>query len=282
MISWALWPPFSRSKGIPFSHVESAFSTVDPKGLGKTCGTTLSCGREIPFISGAELSCLVEMTRCRHLVSSSSSRGNQRVCGWNTFEEFSIESRAMDRSPYTVNFDSLRVGKLGLSAGYGTFLAEGAAVCLYKNHHHSPSDLVLTLDASAIATLLWNEVGSELDATWADLKEAAEYGAYAVAIVVCLQATNLTRVERCAQEGTGIDIWLTNNRDDRGIFQHSARLEVSGILQGDQRRIAARLKDKLNQTKKSDDTEVPAYVAIVEFGSPEMRMTKRGGETISE
>jgi hypothetical protein len=184
--------------------------------------------------------------------------------------------------PHTVNFDSLKAGKLGLSVAYGAFLAEGAAFCLYKNDHHSPSDLALTLDVPAIASLLWNEVGPELDSTWADLKEAAEYGAYAVAIVVCLQVTNLSRVERCAQEGTGIDIWLTSNIDDRGIFQRSARLEVSGILNGDRSRIAARLKEKLDQTKGSDDTKLPAYVAVVEFGSPEMRMTKRGGETISE
>lgn len=188
----------------------------------------------------------------------------------------------MERVSYTVNFDSLKAGKLGLSAAYGTFLAEGAAFCLYKNDHHSPVNLILTLGAPEIASLRWNEVGPELDSTWADLKEAAEYGAYAVAIVVCLQVTELTRVERCAQVGTGIDVWLTNKMDDPGIFQHSARLEVSGILAGGESRIAARLKEKLGQTRASDDTRLPAYVAVVEFGSPEMRMTKREAEPIRE
>jgi hypothetical protein len=127
------------------------------------------------------------------------------------------------------------------------------------------------------ASLLWNEVGPELDLTWADLKEAVEYGAYAVAIIVSVEITRFSRVERCAQSGTGIDFWLTSATDDHGIFQHSARLEVSGILKGGSNAVEARLKQKNNKTERSDETTLPAYVAIVEFGSPMVRMQKRGG-----
>jgi hypothetical protein len=177
----------------------------------------------------------------------------------------------------TFQFDSLRAGKLGVSSAYGSAIAEAAAYCLYRNQHHNPGRLVLTLKTSMITGLLWSEVGSELDSTWADSKEAVEYGAYAVAIAVSVKITKFRRVERCAQSGTGIDIWLTDSTDDRGIFQQSARLEVSGILNGAQSAIKARLKQKLEQTKRSDQTTLPAYVAIVEFGSPEIRMQKRGG-----
>jgi hypothetical protein len=178
---------------------------------------------------------------------------------------------------YIFRFDSLKEGKLGLSAVYGSFLAEGAAYCLYKNGHHSPGSLVLTIEEPLITSLIWEEVGAELDSTWTDLKEATEYGAYALAIVVCLKITSFPRVERCAQQGTGIDIWVTDNADDRGIFQRAARLEVSGILRDDQNRTKARLKQKIVQTKRSDKTTLPAYVAVVEFASPEIRMQKRDG-----
>jgi hypothetical protein len=178
---------------------------------------------------------------------------------------------------YIFSFDELREGKLGLSAVYGSFLVEGAACCLHKNGHHSPGSLVLTVEESLMTSLIWKKVGAELDSTWADLKEAAEYGAYAVAIVVCLKLTNFPRVGRCAQEGTGIDIWVTDDADERGIFQRAARLEVSGILRDDQNRTKARLKQKHLQTKRSDETTLPAYVAVVEFGSPEIRMQKRYG-----
>ena len=89
------------------------------------------------------------------------------------------------------------------------------------------------------------------------LKEAAEYGAYAVASCGVFNQTELTRVERCAQVGTGIDVWLTNKMDDPAIFQHIAWLEVSGILAGGESRIAARLKEKLGQTRASDDKRLP-------------------------
>lgn len=174
-------------------------------------------------------------------------------------------------------FDLLRAGKLGLSSAYGSALAEAAAYCLYRNQHHNPGRLLLTLRKPVIAGLFWTEVGSGLDSTWADLKEAVEYGAYAVAIVVSVQITRFRHVERCAQSGAGIDIWLSNSTDDRGIFQQSARLEVSGIFNGGPSAVKSRLNQKLEQTKSSDYTELPAYVAIVEFGSPEIRMQKRGG-----
>jgi hypothetical protein len=174
-------------------------------------------------------------------------------------------------------FDQLRAGKLGLSSAYGSALAEAAAYCLYRNQHHNPGSLVLTLKTSLVTSLIWREVGPELDSTWADLKEAVEYGAYAVAIVVSVQITKFRHVERCAQSGTGIDIWLSDSTDDRGIFQQSARLEVSGIFNGGRSAIKSRLNQKLEQTKSSDYTMLPAYVAIVEFGSPEIRMQKRGG-----
>jgi hypothetical protein len=174
-------------------------------------------------------------------------------------------------------FDLLRAGLLGVSSAYGSAAAEAAAYCLYRNQHRNPGSLVLTLKTSLITDLLWTEVGSELDSTWADMKEAVEYGAYAVAIVVSVKITKFRRVARCAQSGTGIDIWLTDSTDDRGIFQRSARLEVSGIFNGGQSVVTARLKQKIDQTKSSDQTMLPAYVAIVEFGSPEIRMQKRGG-----
>jgi hypothetical protein len=183
----------------------------------------------------------------------------------------------MEEALYVFTFDSLIEGKLGLSPSYGTFLAEAAAYCLYKNDHHSPRDLLLIVKKTITTRLVWTEVGPELDSTWADLKEATEYGAYAVGIVVCLRITSSTRVERCAQEGTGIDLWVTDSvPDDKGIFQRCSRLEVSGILHDDQNRIKSRQRQKTTQTKRSDDTGLPAYVAIVEFGSPEIRVKKRG------
>jgi hypothetical protein len=68
------------------------------------------------------------------------------------------------------------------------------------------------------------------------MQEASEYGAYGVAITLALELTETAQVERSAK-GTGIDYWLGDGRDERGIFQRTARLEVSGILRETRRRL---------------------------------------------
>ena len=138
--------------------------------------------------------------------------------------------------------------------------------------------LYLPGDVSTPASLKWGEVNELAEGTWGDLQEATEYGAYGVAIIVALPLTGTPRVERSAK-GTGVDYWLGNGNDPRGIFQRTARLEVSGILKGDQPKITARLREKLAQTKRSDKVGLAAYVVIVDFGGPEARFVKMTPET---
>lgn len=173
-----------------------------------------------------------------------------------------------EKSLLTLDFAALRNGRLGITAAYGSFLAEAASHCFQRNNHVNPVMLDITGDTRAPSSLKWCHVSDLFEETWADLQEATEYGAYGVAIVVALPLTDTPKVERSAK-GTGIDYWLGNGKDDRGIFQRTARLEVSGILDGGKIRIASRLNEKLAQTKRSNHSGLPAYVAIVEFGGPE-------------
>jgi hypothetical protein len=175
---------------------------------------------------------------------------------------------------YTFSFESLRKGELGLSPTYGSFLAEAASYCLKLKKHLSPVFLHVSGIEQRRADLQWNDAGESFDTTYADLQEATEYGAYGLALAVAVTLTDIPYIERSAK-GTGIDYWLSHGVDERGIFQRAARLEVSGILEGDDGTISARLNKKLAQTKRSDNTSLPAYVAIVEFGFPKMRLVKR-------
>ncbi len=179
----------------------------------------------------------------------------------------------MDKTGLTLSFAPLMNGQFGVSSVYGSFLAEAASHCLGCTNHVSPVLLEVTGDACSIWSLKWSEAVDVEDGTWADLQEATEYGAYGIAITVALALTKTSRVERSAK-GTGIDYWLGSGKDQRGIFQRTARLEVSGILNGDKRKIDARLKEKLAQTERSDQTQLPAYVSIVEFGRPEATFVK--------
>jgi hypothetical protein len=184
----------------------------------------------------------------------------------------------MNEIGLTLNFDALKNGRLGISVIYGSFLAEAASHCLRSNDHVNPVVLQVTGDISARANLKWRDVTQLDECTWADLQEATEYGAYGVAIIVALPLTETLRVERSAK-GTGVDYWLGDGKDRRGIFQRAARLEVSGILKGDKTIVSTRLKEKLAQTKRSDDALLPAYVVIVDFGTPEARFVKSKTET---
>jgi hypothetical protein len=106
----------------------------------------------------------------------------------------------------------------------------------------------ITGDLRTTGSLTLDDADERDDGTWADLQEATEYGAYGVAIIVALPLTDMPRVERSAK-GPGVDYWVGDGKDERGIFQRAARLEVSGILKGDEAKIAARLKQKLTQTE---------------------------------
>jgi len=58
-------------------------------------------------------------------------------------------------------------------------------------------------------------------------------------------------------------------------FENKARLEVSGIRNGDQKVVTARVRAKLMQTEVSDETRLPAYIVVVEFGHPVAEVRQR-------
>jgi hypothetical protein len=178
----------------------------------------------------------------------------------------------VDSTP-TFSFESLKNGALGISAAYGSFLAEAASYCLHLRKHSNPVRLLLTGNYSSSGVFQWDNTAGGLSRTYADLQEGTEYGACAIAIVVAVHLIGIAHVERSAK-GTGIDYWLGQGNEETGIFQRAARLEVSGIFEGSESKISARLKKKLSQTARSDRTLLPAYIAIVEFGSPETRLVK--------
>ena len=80
-------------------------------------------------------------------------------------------------------------------------------------------------------------------------------------------------VTKQSKRRTGFDYWLGEKKDILG-FKDLARLEVSGILRGSNGQINQRLKEKIDQTKKSDNLGLPAYVVIVEFSQLQVKIAK--------
>lgn len=124
-------------------------------------------------------------------------------------------------------------------------------------------------------SLNWTGLYSDqLDRTWKDQEEATELGAVCLAVQLALKMTDYTVIERSAKT-TGFDCWLGAATDDELIFEKKARLEISGIFNGDSGSVNTRYKIKVKQTKQSDHSRLPAYIAIIEFSKPMAKLGDR-------
>ena len=109
---------------------------------------------------------------------------------------------------------------------------------------------------------------------WNDLEYATEQAAYGVALLLIQQLTDFAVVER-SRKGTGFDYWLgTGSELGKQPFSKTARLEVSGIRQGNRQQIRTRVKLKMAQISPTDNL-APAYIAVIEFSQPLAQVVKR-------
>jgi hypothetical protein len=158
----------------------------------------------------------------------------------------------------------LAKGRLGLTPSKGASLAEAAAVCLQDCGHVSPVTLRVEGDRAVERKLLWPGISPQQCDTYADLAEATEEGACAIAMVVIETTMGLVVMER-SRKKSAFDYWLGDEPSSN--FQRKVRLEVTGILKGDEAAIEKRLSEKLERFEKYPNA-ARALVAVVEFGTP--------------
>ena len=92
-----------------------------------------------------------------------------------------------------------------------------------------------------------------------------ENGAIGIAFAVINRETTYTvHAVHGKAGGGGFDYWLA----DRSNLQITARLEATGICQGNDSRIKARVKEKSAQIERSDSWGLPGVIVVVEFGTP--------------
>jgi hypothetical protein len=178
----------------------------------------------------------------------------------------------MAKKTYSCDLERLRKGMPGLTSAAGGYLAEAAAACLEDRKHIQ--GISLSVDGSYRRTirLTWGGVSDQQRRTHADLHEATEYGACGVAIIVVENAARKVVVER-SKKGTFFDYWVGSEGKGE-LFQDRARLEVSGILNGDDKKVEMRTTQKLEQVRQGKG-RLPTYVAIVEFGRPKARVVRK-------
>ncbi|MFM7854797.1 MAG: hypothetical protein ACKO96_23435 [Flammeovirgaceae bacterium] len=72
-----------------------------------------------------------------------------------------------------------------------------------------------------------------------------------------------------SRKKTGIDYWL--GVEESFLLQNKIRLEVSGLRNGTDQQYNTRFDVKMDQSKKSDHTKLPAFIVIVEFNKPRIK-----------
>lgn len=173
--------------------------------------------------------------------------------------------------PNEISLASLAKGLGNLTAAYGALIAEAASVCLEDQGHGLSMALGIDGDFAAIVTLHREPVDERARWSHNDAERATENGAYGVALLALQELTGLTVLLQ-SRRGSGFDFWL--GPETGYLFQEGVRLEVSGIRRGDETSIRRRLRSKLRQTEQSRQL-APAYVAIVEFSRPILRVVQR-------
>lgn len=103
--------------------------------------------------------------------------------------------------------------------------------------------------------------------------DITEQGAVCISVLMAKQLTDYTIIER-SWRGTGIDYRLGYESDP--LMQRVARLEISGIkTESATNTMSARYEQKVKQTELSDNTNLPAYISIIEFSIPKCLFNKR-------
>lgn len=158
-----------------------------------------------------------------------------------------------------------------ISASLGMALAEAGGVCLESQHHKRGVQFSIRGYRNNSYSLTWPPITDQSRRTWNDPEEATEQGAVGVAVLLAKKEIGYAVLER-SRKGTGFDYWIG---DDAALpFQNKGRLEISGIRQGDDTVVRARVKQKMSQTNRSGGV-LPAYVIVVEFGRPLAEVQKK-------
>ena len=172
-----------------------------------------------------------------------------------------------------LELSSLGEGRVpAITPAVGNMLAETAGVCLEAEGHAPGVRLLVRGYLDARYPLTWPLITVQALRAWNDRERAREFGAEGIALLVAERELGYAVIE-CSRRGTGFDYWM--GIESAGTFQREARLEVSGIRQGNDRVVRTRVWQKLQQTDRSDAVQLPAYVIVVEFGRPLAEVQKK-------
>ena len=159
-----------------------------------------------------------------------------------------------------------------ISPSVGAALAEAGGVCLESQGHEQGIQLTVRGYHDNSYAMAWPCITRQSRLSWNDPENATEQGAVGVAVLIA-KAQIGYEIIRQSWKGTGFDYWMGTASDEG--FVNKAGLEISGIREGDNRIIKTRVRQKLQQTDRSDYPQLEIYVIVVEFGRPLAEVQKK-------
>ena len=172
-----------------------------------------------------------------------------------------------------IDITAIKGGLPGITSIAAQQLYETFEVCMQSSGHPEAVTLMMAGDITDSIVIHWqDECNEQKVRTYTDMQYATEHGAICLSVMLTIALTPYTIIER-SRKGTGIDYWLGDK--DSFLFQRKARLEVSGILHGDDSQIKSRHAAKIEQANKSDELQLPAYISVVEFSKPKALFAKK-------
>ena len=174
----------------------------------------------------------------------------------------------------TLNLETLADGVPVMPPEAVGFYKHNCMVCFHNQGHRSGVGLLAEHEHSTrMFEVKWiGDVTAQILRAYGDMVKATEHAACAMAFLLVKEVTNFTAVEQ-SPRGTTIDYYLAPSRQDHLIFNHSARLEVSGILREDEgNTVDGRIRSKLTRLKEDEGLET--YIIVVEFSRPWSKLVK--------
>lgn len=172
-----------------------------------------------------------------------------------------------------LSLESLKDGIPVIPEEAAGFFKQNCMVCFHHTGHASGVNLTFDYDDDSAAVCVhWTgEITDQLLGAYRDHTRMTDFGACALALLLVRELTEYTAIEQ-AIIGTTVDYHLgSKNAEGDLIFNHVARLEVSGILkENEDNTVQARINRKLKRLKK--DGDLPDLIAVVELGRPWPKM----------
>lgn len=151
----------------------------------------------------------------------------------------------------------------GLTRAISDVLYEAASICLSR-HHTSPVDMQIECDTRSTQRATEFAVPDfRTRNAWANNIDATENGAYGLSLAAIEVERGLTAVRR-AETLTGADWYVGRDGTKAADLEQCLRLEVSGVDGGKRSVLKARLKQKVEQTKRGA-SNIPAIASVVGF-----------------